>query len=259
MFNFLDSSRIGVYLDYSNMHYTKYTLWWEYNLFDFLKACINDNHITRIALYGAYDPKNIAQFNRTKKIKQNFSHPKSYFFFKKLEIKGGKNKWNVDTEMGFDIAQDHELWDTLVLFSGDGDFLYPIQKLLQQEKTILVVSTKWHIAKELIDFINTQPDSKCRYLDLHKNNQITLPLKAILKDSSRSICLHSTLYQWIQNADNEAIKELKIWMELALHHQIWSHPIPKIVSENSFLKKILLHRQQEEKIAFITYLSELLE
>lgn len=44
--------------------------------------------------------------------------------------------------MGFDIAQDHELWDTLVLFSGDGDFLYPIQKLLQQEKTILVVSTK---------------------------------------------------------------------------------------------------------------------
>jgi uncharacterized LabA/DUF88 family protein len=38
----------------------------------------------------------------------------------------------VDTEMGFDIAQDANLRDCLILFTGDGDFLYPIQKLIAQ-------------------------------------------------------------------------------------------------------------------------------
>jgi hypothetical protein len=38
-------------------------------------------------MYGAYDPKNIAQFNWTKKLQKKFTTEKNYFFFKKLESK----------------------------------------------------------------------------------------------------------------------------------------------------------------------------
>gem|GEM_PF-2675733 len=37
---------------------------------------------------------------------------------------------------------DQSLRDCLILFTGDGDFLYPIQKLISLGKSIVVVSTK---------------------------------------------------------------------------------------------------------------------
>gem|GEM_PF-3142887 len=43
-------------------------------------------------MYGAYDPKNIPQYNRTRKLIKKFTLTKNYFYFKKLENKGGTNK-----------------------------------------------------------------------------------------------------------------------------------------------------------------------
>ena len=99
MFEYLGSTaKIWVYLDYSNMHYTKYNLWWDYNISQFIHECLNDSRIFRIAFYGAYDPKNISQYNWVQRLQNTFTDPRNYFFFKKLEQKWWKNKGNVDTE-----------------------------------------------------------------------------------------------------------------------------------------------------------------
>lgn len=53
-------------------------------------------------------------------------------YLKPLEQHGSKNKGNVDTEMGFDLSEHKDKYDTLLLFSGDGDFAYPLKELISQ-------------------------------------------------------------------------------------------------------------------------------
>jgi len=264
MFNFCSTGhRVGIYLDYSNMHYTKYTLWRDYDVSWFISQCNQDDQITKIAMYGAYDPKNIPQYNRTRKLIKKFTLTKNYFYFKKLENKGGTNKWNVDTEMWYDIAMDQSLRDCLILFTGDGDFLYPIQKLISLGKSIVVVSTKWHIAKELIDYINTQDDSVCRYVDIHKKNTITNQIRTYLKDDNRWICLPSELYKWIQQSNNQDITILKEWIEGALQWKIDDSITPQVIkikqrSTKRDLKYTIFHRHDEQKQWLVDYLDAII-
>ena len=56
-------------------------------------------------------------------------------------------------------------FDTLVLFSGDSDFDYLLKKLKVKGKTLVVISTKYHISKELIE-------SSDKYIDLKKLKEL---------------------------------------------------------------------------------------
>jgi uncharacterized LabA/DUF88 family protein len=44
--------------------------------------------------------------------------------------------------MGYDIAKDRDLRDTVILFSGDGDFLYIIDQLIKENKQVIIISTR---------------------------------------------------------------------------------------------------------------------
>lgn len=59
-------------------------------------------------------------------------------------------KANFDVEITYDASELRGKYDNLVLFSGDADFEYLIKKLEGHRKRTIVVSTKHHIAKELI-------------------------------------------------------------------------------------------------------------
>lgn len=255
-----DNERIWVYLDYSNMHYTKYALWWEYDIWKFLNVCSNDKKITRIWFYWAFDPKNLRQYNRVQKLKAQFTDKKFYFYFKKLETKWWKSKWNVDTEMWFDIAQDsmNDLWDCLILFTWDGDFLYPVKKVFKQSKKISIVSTKPFIAKELVDFVNKQDPNICRYINLNRNNKYSLPIKSELKDTTRWIALYPPLVKWIQSADTNDLLELKNWVHAAINWNVYEEKTPEFLITDKFSKNIILHRQVEEKTALVEYLNNII-
>lgn len=75
--------------------------------------------------------------------------------------KGDLRKANFDVEITFDVLERINKFDTLVLFSGDSDFNYLIKKLRIKNKTVIVISTKYHISKELIENSN-------KYIDLRK-------------------------------------------------------------------------------------------
>lgn len=261
MFEYLGSTaKIWVYLDYSNMHYTKYNLWWDYNISQFIHECLNDSRIFRIAFYGAYDPKNISQYNWVQRLQNTFTDPRNYFFFKKLEQKWWKNKGNVDTEMWFDISKDlqNNLWDSIVLFTWDWDFLYPIKQIIATWKHVTVVSTKWHIAKELIDFIHSQDDNVCRYINIHKDNAISSPIRTALRDTSRWICLYPDLVQYINTTDTNWILELITWVNEIMKGNIGIAKTPQFLLENEKVKKIIYRWHNNEKQAFINYLQNLI-
>jgi len=75
--------------------------------------------------------------------------------------RGDIRKANFDVEITIDVLERIEKFDTLVLFSGDSDFDYLVRKLRAKGKNVIVVSTKHHISKELIESSN-------KYIDLKK-------------------------------------------------------------------------------------------
>ena len=75
--------------------------------------------------------------------------------------KGDLRKANFDVEITFDILEMVGQFDTLVLFSGDSDFDYLIRRLRAKEKKVVVISTKYHISKELIE-------NSSKYIDIKR-------------------------------------------------------------------------------------------
>jgi len=70
-------------------------------------------------------------------------------------------KANFDVEITLDALNLIDKYETLVLFSGDSDFDYLIKFLRSKRKNIIVVSTRYHISRELIGCSN-------KFFDLEK-------------------------------------------------------------------------------------------
>ena len=75
-----------------------------------------------------------------------------------------RRKANFDVEIAFDARDMAHIYDTLILFSGDSDFNYLIQRLREMGKKVVVFSTRYHVAKELIY-------SCTHYYDINKFKQ----------------------------------------------------------------------------------------
>ncbi|MFA4995573.1 MAG: NYN domain-containing protein [Patescibacteria group bacterium] len=62
-------------------------------------------------------------------------------------------KCNFDVEIGREIEKDSLKNDTFVLWSGDSDFAEPIEKLLADNKQVILVCTAGRVASELNNLI----------------------------------------------------------------------------------------------------------
>ena len=82
--------------------------------------------------------------------------------------KGGDYRWksNLDIELAFEMDDTKEKYNTAILFSGDSDFSVPIDRIKKAGKWIIVVSTRGHIARELLE--------RAKFIDLRKlRNEIS--------------------------------------------------------------------------------------
>ncbi len=77
------------------------------------------------------------------------------------KAKGNIRKANFDVEITLDAMTFFNDYDTLILFSGDSDFDSLIKRLRQNGKKAIVISSRYHISRELIE-------SCTRYIDLKK-------------------------------------------------------------------------------------------
>jgi uncharacterized LabA/DUF88 family protein len=81
--------------------------------------------------------------------------------------KGELRKADFDVEITADVMDKIAIFDTLILFSGDSDFDYLIKLLKAKGKRVIVISSRYHVSRELIA-------SCTRYLDLKKFKEIFL-------------------------------------------------------------------------------------
>ncbi len=63
--------------------------------------------------------------------------------------KKSQNKANFDVEITFDAAVNIGKYETMILFSGDSDFVYLVSQLKKRGITTEIISPQWRTAREL--------------------------------------------------------------------------------------------------------------
>jgi len=162
MINKYLKGKIIVMIDAANLEQSLKSLnWW----IDYLRLrCLfDDGRLTEIRYYCVhhYAQNQDAFFTFLKKNKFSLI-TKPLKIIKQADVERGDiRKANFDVEISVDALEFQDKFDTLVLFSGDGDFAYLLENLRRKGKIVLVISAKHHIAKELI--VNSD-----KYIDIKK-------------------------------------------------------------------------------------------
>ncbi len=68
---------------------------------------------------------------------------------------GFTKKCDLDVEMAIDLIKERNNYDTIVLFSGDGDLMYAVRYLVDKyEKNCIVFGARDHVGREVYDAKN---------------------------------------------------------------------------------------------------------
>lgn len=153
--------RTGVFIDGANLFYVEKSL--DFNIsFERLAQYFHSNfNIYNIFYYTGVDPEDEKEneffdslFNygmtvRKKPLKIIRTGPNEGDIIKKA---------NLDIEMVVDMINTLNLYDRLILVSGDSDFVRALELIRSHGKEIFVMSEKGHIAKELINAADSYID-----------------------------------------------------------------------------------------------------
>lgn len=153
--------KVYVFIDAANILYSQQTLKWRVDykkLKDyFLKECDLQGIFFYTGRVGAYDKQN----KFLKKMESNGYNVKAKEV-KRIEVVPNTYEWkgNLDVELTIDALKNTDNFDTCILMSGDSDFASLLDELKSRKKWVIVMSTRGHISKELLD--------KAKYIDLRK-------------------------------------------------------------------------------------------
>lgn len=272
MFEGLKKWKTVVFIDYSNLFFSQYTTGWMFDLKRFFDEIEKDNALAKVFFFGAYNELLETQKKRALELQSKYNwDSKINIFFKKLIMKWQKNKWNVDTEMWYYLSQEIENYDTLMLFSWDGDFYSILKDLIERhKKNIYLFSTSEHIWAELYKLKEEVKDkTKFDIFDINSDtNTITKWLKWIVRGKIR---LYKELMVYYQNLSVDEIQRNIEYIQSLIDGEYGNNrplfnlktnlPKDKIFSlKNSngkYIRSIIKKWKREDKERLVFYLKAL--
>jgi len=153
--------RVYVFIDAANILYSQKTLGWrvDYNKLKayFLEEC----GLKKIFFYTGRVGAHSKQNKFLKKL-ESYGYVVRAKEVKRIEISPNIFEWkgNLDVELTIDAIKNSANFDTCILMSGDSDFASLLDELKEAGKWVIVMSTRGHISKELLD--------RAKYIDLRK-------------------------------------------------------------------------------------------
>jgi uncharacterized LabA/DUF88 family protein len=157
------ASRLSIFVDGNNMFYAQQKNGWFFDPKRVLEYFTNDPTTQLVNAFwytGLKDPQDQRGFRdalislgytvRTKILKEYYDETSGRY----------SQKANLDIEIVVDMFNTVDLYDRVILFSGDGDFDRAIELLRSKSTHITVVSTEGMIARELRNATD-------RYIDLN--------------------------------------------------------------------------------------------
>lgn len=155
--------RVAIFIDAANIFYSTRTLGWKLDYEKFLSFWGKQGKISGAYFYTAVISTNKKQLKFFKALKSigfdvitrevKIIHDRKN---RKMVQKG-----NFDVKMAIDIVLKANEFDIAVLASGDSDFEPVVDYLRKLQKKVIVVSSRGHVARELIKRAN-------EYLPLEK-------------------------------------------------------------------------------------------
>lgn len=153
--------RVYVFIDAANILYSQQTLRWKVDYEKLKKYFEGECNLRAIYFYTGRVGANDKQNSFLKKL-ENFGYTVKAKEVKRIKISKSSYEWkgNLDVELAIDVLGNINNFDTLILMSGDSDFAPLLDAVKIQNKRTLVMSTKGHISKELLD--------RAKYVNLKK-------------------------------------------------------------------------------------------
>ncbi|MBI2476293.1 MAG: NYN domain-containing protein [Candidatus Taylorbacteria bacterium] len=154
--------KVYVFIDAENLFYSQRTLHWRVSYEKLMKyfkeECGED---TKLFVYTGRNEANPSEMRFL-----DMLSAKGFIIrtrvVKKIKSRDGGLEWknNLDMELAFEMDDTRDHYDTAVLISGDSDFSVVIDRIKKVGKRIIVMSTRGHISKELLE--------RAKYIDLRK-------------------------------------------------------------------------------------------
>ncbi len=163
MINKFTKGKVYIFIDASNIYHSFCKLGWKVDFLKLRDYFRKNVKLGKIFYYTAYDPDHSKQsrFLDFLEIAGYIVRKKKVKFIKdNNHDDGGFHKGNLDVELTIDSVDSKDAFDSFVLFSGDSDFEALIKYMRVHKKKCIVISTKDHIAIELI--------RQAKFIDLKK-------------------------------------------------------------------------------------------
>lgn len=153
--------RVYVFVDAANILYSQQTLCWRVDYKRLKEYFEKECDLQAIYFYTGRVGENHKQSSFIKKLEQ-LGYVVKAKEVKRIRISKSAYEWkgNLDVELTIDVLGNINNFDTLILMSGDSDFAPLLDAVKAQHKRVLVMSTKGHVAKELLD--------RAKYINLKK-------------------------------------------------------------------------------------------
>jgi uncharacterized LabA/DUF88 family protein len=149
--NFI-KNKAAVFIDAANIFYSERTLGWRIDFRRLVQYLRQEAPIAGLYYYTGIVEQNERQRAFLRKI-ESFGYVVTAKEVKMIRSRNGSEvaKGSLDIELALDAYIQRDSYDTFILFSGDSDFAYLLEVLKQSGKNVIVVSTRGHISKDLIE------------------------------------------------------------------------------------------------------------
>ena len=153
--------KVCVFIDAANILYSQQTLGWRVDYKKLKGYFESECDLRGIYFYTGRVGADNKQNSFLKKLEQ-FGYLVKAKEVKRIKISKSAYEWkgNLDVELTIDVLGNINNFETLVLMSGDSDFAPLLDAVKARHKRVLVMSTKGHISKELLD--------RAKYVNLRK-------------------------------------------------------------------------------------------
>ncbi|MDP2812424.1 MAG: NYN domain-containing protein [bacterium] len=150
--NWSEYGRIAVYIDVANIIYCLRDLGWRIDYKKLQLYFKKNSKLVDTYFYYSTDKENKGQANLLEMLaRKGFKMVVKEV--KVIKQKDGSilHKGNCDVELTIDMIDNLATYDTAVLLSGDSDFTALIKYLQKHGKKVVAISTRNHIAREIIE------------------------------------------------------------------------------------------------------------
>ncbi len=153
--------RVFVFIDAANILYSQQTLHWRIDYKKLKEYFQRECDLKAVYFYTGRVGDNHKQSLFLKKL-EHMGYVVKAKEVKRIRVSKSAYEWkgNLDVELTIDVLGSINNFDTLILMSGDSDFAPLLDAIKARRKRTLVMSTKGHVSKELLD--------RAKYVNLKK-------------------------------------------------------------------------------------------